>query len=314
LARRLTIGHYKHADIEKDLAKRRAGYRGEMILDGYVKELPQNKYFIFHDLQLKTQGIYFQIDTLLISQNYILIIEAKNISGTLVFDNEFNQLIRIHDDGTEEGFEDPRVQAERIQTLLYRWMASKGMNLLPIDYLVFFSSVRTILKSNPPGRSDMRKICKARDLFNKINTYEKVFTQEKVNIRKINEMGKLLLSNHDPLKINILDEYKISPRDIRTGVRCPDCSYIPMIYLKGKWSCPGCKCSSKNAHIEALNDFFNLLNLTITNFEFRNFLHLPSGNIAQKILHSLNLESTGTTKNRIYHLPSIKKVTLCAFQ
>jgi len=53
LRRRLVIGHVKYSDIERDLAKRWAGYWGEIALSQYVKELPQDKYLIFHDLQLE---------------------------------------------------------------------------------------------------------------------------------------------------------------------------------------------------------------------------------------------------------------------
>jgi hypothetical protein len=42
---RLTIGHHKYQEIEKDLAKRWAGFWGEIALANYVKELPQDKYY-----------------------------------------------------------------------------------------------------------------------------------------------------------------------------------------------------------------------------------------------------------------------------
>lgn len=180
LKKHLKRGHPKHSEIEKDLAKRWAGYWGERALANYVKELPQEKYLIFHDLGLQLNGIYFQIDTLLISQNYIHIIEAKNISGTLYFDNVFNQLININPNGTEESFEDPRVQCQRLHSLLKRWLV-------------------------------------------------------------------------------------------------------------------------KNGHIEALLVHFLLINPTITNKECQNLLHLPSRDSTQKFLLSLNLPTTGHTKNRQYH-------------
>lgn len=50
LKRCLKTGHSRYQDIEKDLAKRWAGYWGEIALANYVKELPQEKYLIFHDL------------------------------------------------------------------------------------------------------------------------------------------------------------------------------------------------------------------------------------------------------------------------
>ncbi|MFJ7728274.1 nuclease-related domain-containing protein [Neobacillus sp. NPDC097160] len=303
LKKYLKRGHPIHSEIDKDLAKRWAGYWGERALANYVKELPQEKYLIFHDLELQLNGIHFQIDTLLICQNFILIIEAKNISGTLYFDNVFNQLIRINPDGTEESFEDPRVQCQRLQSLLRRWLVKNGLHLLPIDHLVFFKSAnKTILKSNPNIRADFSKVCKGRDLFNKIEDCERRYKQVKIDPEKMYEIGKLILSQHSPKKINILETYGLMEKDIPNGVMCPNstCSKIPMEYKKGKWICPKCHTLSKNGHIEALLVHFLLIKPTITNMECQNLLQLPSRDISQKFLLSLNLPSTGHTKNRLY--------------
>jgi hypothetical protein len=304
LAGRLTIGHYKHAEVEKDIARRRAGYRGELALEGYVKQLPENKYFIFHDLQLQIHGVHFQIDTLLLSQYFNLLIEAKNISGTLTFDRVFKQLIRKNADGTEDVFEDPRIQAQYHQILLNRFLRENGMNLLPIERLVFFSSIKTNLKVQPGDNSDFSRVCKAREIFLKIDGFEQTFQHKKVELPKIEELGQLLLSSHSPKQINILNEYGLTTKDIRPGVRCPECKSIPMLYVKGEWRCHSCKHTSKDVQLAAqtVNDYFHIIKPTITNSEFRQFLQLPSNNVSQKNLHSLNLKSTGKTKNRLYFM------------
>ncbi|MDF2857095.1 MAG: hypothetical protein K0Q87_2946 [Neobacillus sp.] len=308
LAKRLIIGHSKQSEIERDLAKRRAGHWGEIILGNYLQEFPEDKYYILYDLQLRIQGVYFQIDTLLLSSRYILIIEAKNISGTLTFDSNFEQLIRTQQDGTEETFEDPRIQAFRIQTLLKRFLFSNGIQIGPIEYLIFFSNVKTILKVAPGIQQDMGKICKAREFFLKINQLDTTYQKDIIDPTTIDKIAKLLLSKHTPLKINILDEYKLSQSDIRTGVCCPECMCLPMSYVKGKWICPLCQTHSKEAHLEALLDYYQLFKSTITNSEFKDFLHLPSSDIAQKVLRSLQLQKKGTTRNRIY---SIERVFPC---
>jgi hypothetical protein len=308
LKKRLLISHSKYQEIEKDLAKRWAGYWGEIALANYVKELPLEKYLIFHDLQLQINGIHFQIDTLLLSQNYILIIEAKNIMGTLVFDNVFKQLIRVHVDGTEEAFEDPRVQCQRLQSLLRSWMVKNDCNLLPIDTLIFFKSTNTILKTNPIEKVDFSKVCKGRDVFNKIGNLEQRYNHERVDKQTMNKIGDLLLSQHSPVPINILKEYNLTEKDIRSGVCCANdkCQQIPMNYKRGKWICPVCQITSKDAHLNAISDYFYLIKPTITNFELRSFLHLPTDNTTQKLLFRLNLPASGKTKNRIYHLGPIK--------
>lgn len=310
LLRRLQIGYSKLPYVKKDLAKRWAGYWGEIALNNYLKELPSNHYYIFHDLQLKIYGVHFQIDTLLISTKYILIIEAKNISGTLVFDNEFQQLIRQEDN---EAFEDPRIQAKRNLTLLKRFFCSLGFKDLPIEYLVFFSNVKTRLKASPEIKTDLTRICKAREIFEKIENFEETYLEEIISLPGINKMSELLLHKHQSQKVNILEQYKIPATDIVTGVRCTKCSTIPMLYKKGIWVCPSCQFSSKGAHLEALNDYFLLFKPSITNNELKIFLHLPSNNVAQKILKKLKLQFTGKTKSRIYHQPIEGSLSPCAF-
>jgi hypothetical protein len=311
--KRLIKGHSKHSIIEKDLAKRWAGYWGEFALSNYLKELPQEKHFIFYDLQLKHNGVHFQIDALLISRTHILIIEAKNIIGILQFDNVFKQLIRINNDGSEESFEDPRVQGQRLQSLLRGWMRSNGYDFMPVDYLVFFkSATNTILKTNSNDKTDLNKVCKGRDLFNKIHALEQRFKKELIDMETLNHIGKLLLSHHSPKEIKILEEYKLTGKDIHNGVCCPNekCLHTPMEYKKGNWVCSKCLLTSKDAHIDALSDYYYLIKPTITNSELRIFLHLPTSDTAQKILQRLKLQVTGKTRDRIYHLRP-NEVPLC---
>ncbi|GHH97469.1 hypothetical protein AM1BK_10120 [Neobacillus kokaensis] len=311
LKRRLIPGHSKLPVIEKNIAIRKAGYWGEHLLSKYLKQLPNEKYLIIHDLHLEHKGFHIQIDNTLLSQNLILPIEAKNILGTLYFDDQFNQLIRPNEDGNEEVFEDPRVQARWHRSLLRDWLDTNGFQKLPLDYLIFFASNKTILKSYRNGTiRDAQKICKARDIFNKIYSLEKQFNQTKINYNSLLELGKLLLKHHSPDEIDILKEFGISKNDVRPGVRCPICLHIPMRYERGKWRCPICQTLSNETFLESLDDYFYLYKPTITNTEFRDFFLFPTVHIAQKKLQSLNLPSMGTTKNRLYLL-SPRKVPPC---
>ena len=312
LKQRLILGHSKYHEIEKDLAKRWAGYWGEIALANYVKELPQDKYLTFHDLQLEINNIHFQIDTLLLSQNYILIIEAKNIAGTLIFDDTFKQLIRNNENGTEESFEDPRVQCQRLQSLLRKWLIKNHCNLLPVDTLIFFKSTSTILKTNSGDKTDFSKICKGRDIFNKIQGMEQRYNHERIDNETMSRICNLLLSQHCLKPINILNEYKLTNKDIRSGVCCPNeqCNYIPLNYKRGKWSCPACHTISKDVIQKTLSHYFYLYKPTITNQEARVFLHLPTIHTTQKVLHRLNLETSGKTKDRLYYLRP-EKVSPC---
>lgn len=313
LKRWLKPGHDKQQDIEKDLAKRYAGYWGEISLSNHVKNLPYEKYLILHDLQLEYNGFRFQIDTLIITQNYILIIEAKNIIGTLIFDNVYDQLIRQCDDGREEVFENPHVQANRLRSLLSGVLANYGFSKLPIDYLIFFkSATKTILKNGPGEHPEAKKVCKGRDVLNKIEGLEKKHSGVKVDKAAVEKLGKLLVSLHKPEQLNILEEYKLTVDDLRLGMKClnPQCGHTPINYSRGNWICPSCHTTSKEAHIQALTDYFLLIKPSITNSEFCRFIGLPTNDTAQKILLSLKLPSTGKTKGTVY-LPWPEKVRPC---
>ncbi|MFC5363621.1 nuclease-related domain-containing protein [Peribacillus frigoritolerans] len=81
LACRLPSNHPKVPLIMNDLKKMEAGYKGECSIDFPLSFLEPKSYFIFHDLRLQDQSRFFQLDTLLISKKYALIIEVKNIAG-----------------------------------------------------------------------------------------------------------------------------------------------------------------------------------------------------------------------------------------
>ncbi|MEH7325224.1 nuclease-related domain-containing protein [Cytobacillus firmus] len=56
------------------------GYEGEMKFDLLAEKLPEEK-LVIHDLLLEVNNSYFQIDTLIISEGIIHLIEIKNFQG-----------------------------------------------------------------------------------------------------------------------------------------------------------------------------------------------------------------------------------------
>ncbi|WP_367888742.1 nuclease-related domain-containing protein [Alteribacillus bidgolensis] len=63
--------------MEKDAAKWFAGYKGEQSIDYPLTFLPSNKFYIRHGLRLFDGSHYFQIDTLILSWDFFLILEVK---------------------------------------------------------------------------------------------------------------------------------------------------------------------------------------------------------------------------------------------
>ncbi|EIJ80702.1 nerd domain-containing protein [Bacillus methanolicus PB1] len=299
LLRRLPKNHPKRPEIEEDALKRQAGYKGEQALDFYLNLLPEKDYTIFHDLRLPYGNSHFQIDTLLLSSTFALILEVKNISGTLIFDRTFNQLIRITGD-KEESFPDPLSQVYNQHYQFKNWMEKRKIPELPIEYLVVISNSSSIIKIS--GNSNIyRKICPVGDLLRRINEISKIYKSIIITQKEIRRISQFLLKNHSEPSYDITQIYGISKKEISTGVQCPSCFTMPMIRKHGTWECPLCQTRSKTAHVQALQDYFLLIDSSITNKQFRDFLHLHSINTANYLLSSMNLCTSGSTKSRLYH-------------
>ncbi|NQD66467.1 NERD domain-containing protein [Bacillus haikouensis] len=68
---------------------------------------------------------------LLFTPSYTLLLEIKDISGTLTLDSEFNQLTKNYN-GIVTGFSDPITQANRQKLFLQRFFYDHQLVLPPI--------------------------------------------------------------------------------------------------------------------------------------------------------------------------------------
>jgi hypothetical protein len=305
LLRRLPKDYPKRQKIEEDFAKKNAGYRGEEKVDYYLKDLP-NKFRIIHDLRLprKSGDSYFQMDTLIVSPYFFLILEIKNFFGTLYFDPLFRQMIRTKD-GNEEGFLNPIIQVNSQKEHLQAWMDHLKFPSLPVIPLVVVSNPSTILKTSSTYKEALQTVILADTLPTKIKEHEKLFSLERLSNKELRKITRALIHSHTPLEKDVLQSYQIPRSDLLTGVQCPHCFSLPMERFQGKWICSHCTYKSKNAHIQAIQDYALLIDTFITNREAREFLHLSSNSIAGKLLKAMKLESTGSYKDRKYILSPI---------
>lgn len=297
LLRRMPEMMHGREKAVSELNKRKAGYKGEEKLDYYLSFLDEKDYRIFHGLRLSNGKHFFQIDTLLLSRKFAFIIEVKNWNGTIIFEPQFHQLIRIQE-GKEEAFHDPVSQAEHQSRQLKKWLHTNGFPEIPIEYAVVISNPSTIINSS--SKQIPNKVIHAHRLINKMVSTEGTYVNECINDKEVKKISKTLLKQHSPQEIDILKYFNINLDTLLTGVQCPQCNAFPMIFHWGKWHCPVCKISSSTAHYQAVQDYFLLIKPTITNAEFRRFTHIQSVHTAYKLLTQMNLEEVGEKKNRAY--------------
>ncbi|WP_053368278.1 nuclease-related domain-containing protein [Bacillus sp. FJAT-27245] len=299
LLRNISPQNPAYSEIESDYYRRKAGYWGETQIDYYLRLLPQqDKYYILNDLRLPFKGYFFQIDSLIVTTRYCLVIESKNIKGTLFFDGVFDQLIRINDD-TEEAFEDPITQAKNI-ILQLKEILIELIPSLPFDYIVSIASHKTILKTDA---KTMKRVFHASSLVQKIIELDGYYTDEVIKIDDIEEVCNFLLKLHSPAQQNIAEIYRLTERDILKGVLCGKCRG-KMVFVKYRWVCCQCDHCSQDAHLQKLMDYLLIFRPFITNKQLRTFLEIPSRRVANRILKNSGLTWSGEGKARVYFAPT----------
>lgn len=300
---RLEQSHPKFELISENIAKRLSGYKGEQSLDYHLSFLDEKTFHIIHDVRLFDGKHYFQIDTLILSRKFIYLVEVKNITGTLFFDNQFNQLIRTQNN-TKEAFPDPLLQIERQCNQLNKWLKLHKFKNLQIVDLVVISSPRTILETFPNNEKIHQKVIHSAKLPIKIKHIEE--TQEKniLTENQLNRISKLIIEKHTPSNTDFIALYNIQGDELQKGVICPKCTRLPMDIVRRRWVCKYCHFISKDAHLSAIEDYSLLIGKEITNSQIRTFLKIPSIYIANNILNSLKVNVTGKNKGRVYHLDS----------
>ncbi|MFD9627734.1 nuclease-related domain-containing protein [Peribacillus muralis] len=302
LIRRLPPGHAKHSAIQEDIKKIRAGYNGEYRVFNLLKALPEEDYLLFHDLRLSGSPYPFQMDILILTPSFLLILEVKNMAGEIYFDNTFNQLIRTNPDGKTEAFDDPILQVSRQRRHLLDWLKTKRMNNLPVETLVISANSSTIIRAS--NKEINTKIIRKDRILLKIAELNNKYKEELLSRRAMMRISSLLLDGHTPFIPKPLETYRIPSTALQTGVFCFKCHAYSMERQR-KWICRTCLDTSHDAHISALLDYLYLVKPSITNSEFRNFLQIRSPSSTKKLLASLKLKHSGHNRGRVYLLHSL---------
>ncbi|TYS61547.1 NERD domain-containing protein [Sutcliffiella horikoshii] len=96
LHRRLSPQHEKYPQIESELGKRRSGDFGENSIDYYLSQSSGiQDCIIVKGARLLLNNHHFQMDILLLFPSFFILLETKHLTGTLLFDPDYQQLIQI---------------------------------------------------------------------------------------------------------------------------------------------------------------------------------------------------------------------------
>ncbi len=150
-----------------------SGLKGEKILYKTAKK-HKNEYHIFLNLPIRYKRNRSEIDMLMVGENGILIIEAKNHSGTIIGGDKDEHWCQYknYKDGhsTESEMKNPLKQISRQRDILKNILKAHGYDVW-IDGVVFFSNPFVRLKLNLTNPNSY-VVSGERELNDFINDYE----------------------------------------------------------------------------------------------------------------------------------------------
>jgi len=306
--RRLPPNHKKVSMIEVELAQDHSGYKGEKLLDYYLRTFHGPDIRIYNDLRFD-DGDPFQMDSFILTPYFSFIIDSKNIDGETSIDTLFQQSIQKNTYGEQRRLSNPITQIKRHTFLMMEWFQKHGYYSIPIEAVVANCNPAGILKADSNNPLIAQKILNVELIPNRIEELRKKYTKKMLNESDLAALHKFILSEHTPPTYDLEKLYGISPNEILKGVQCPKCQFLGMKRLNRFWLCPKCGEKSTSAHEQAIFDYFLLIKTTMTVAECCEFLGIDSRHVAKRLLQSMKLRATGKTRGRIYHSPWSKAQT-----
>jgi len=303
LERRLESNDIRSNEISMALRQELAGIKGQNALRFPLEVAPFHKSVIaINNPRIQDKHGYFEIDTLILAPNYILLLEVKNWYGTLYIDED-RQFIRKGDDGLAEGMPNPISQVWLQRHRLENWLKARGiLQEMPIMYFVVIGFSSTIIKPFQTHQPIPPEVIHSNRLPHEVSQLEEKYPKSLTSKRDLVMAARAILRSHIVKEINVLEHFHVEPHEIRNGVFCLACNTLGMRYHYGKWHCVACKYAAADAHLHSLRDYQLLFGPSVKNAEARAFLNLNSPDVIRRLLTEASLEAAGAKKQRTYLL------------
>ncbi|MDN7241749.1 nuclease-related domain-containing protein [Planococcus sp. N028] len=292
LLKRLPAHYEKRGVIQEKLNSARAGIGGEERLDRLLDFFePPYPHLLLQDVELPD---HLQIDTMMITQSCVFLLEVKNMSGILRFQENPSALHQVTPNGEIRGHKSPVIQAETAQLKVEKIL--KLLNFpLRVQSAIVIAYPSQIVENVPPGT----KVWSADEVL--VRLYNLDMPKPKISLEQMKSLGDQFLSlqqKYNPFPL--APKFDIQLQNIENGVFCPRCRLKKMDRFQRKWECKSCFLLSNDAHFEAVEEWFMLCQPTITTNQCKDFLGLSSLEAAKRLLKRMELDEIGGRRHRRY--------------
>lgn len=296
IALRLPISHPMHKNMQKKAKNKAAGDIGEEVVMRELAKLRLPYSFnAYHNVSLYAEKL-IQIDILIVTPHYALILEVKNFKDTVEITTNPSQMVQTLANGVKNVSRSPESQVEDYIYQLTQFFKQFNINLPVLGAVVFAFETLHIINS-----SNRTTILLQNDLLNYLRAIK---TQKPhLNVTQLERIKNLILQkNKDYQPFPLSDYYSIDPKDLITGVICENCTYIGIKKVKRRWICPKCSSTSQTAHQHTIKEYFLIARKTLSNKECRQFLHLNNNHEATRIMKKANLTKIGNSSSTKYQM------------
>ncbi len=157
---------------------------------------------IIHDLKIDNGEHKAQLDFVVLTRKFILIIEVKNYYGNILVNEKDEFIRRVYKNNRlvfQEGFYSPIRQVER-QTAIFNNLLKEReiINQTPIKNVVVFTNPKTILDIDKASNEVKKRVMRADQLVKFISDALKENSPVHYLDNRLSELSKNILSLHQP--------------------------------------------------------------------------------------------------------------------
>jgi len=186
------------------------GLHGENKVLFELKNLNQAAYII-QDYRFEIDEQHVQIDFLLVTRKYFLVIEVKNYYGDIYINSKDEFIRKVYKNGRlrhEEGFYSPIRQVERQKDLLKRYLKDE-LNIIsktPIHHVVVFANERTIIRDNEANSEIKNHVIRADQLKKHIENLNKQSSPVDAFDNSLKLRVEQIIANHKSSLVDTIEK------------------------------------------------------------------------------------------------------------
>lgn len=250
---------------------------------------------IFKNVHLSISSNHtFEIDTLIISERYVLIVEVKNLKDTVRFVKNPPHLKQTLKNGDEAVLNCPVYQTETNKLNLNEWFRQHGISL-KTQGLIVLANQNTIVEDAP---DDFPIIYKKQIPYYLQNLLPDNVIFSGAELENISRQIQHEQQRFNPFPL--CSYFNIDASDLRKGLLCHHCNGILIKKNRETWYCEFCSKDVLDPFNDGIKDWLLLVKSSITNKECRDFLSLKNSNAARYALSKSPLVKKGKSTATFY--------------